>query len=64
MISLNLWPCRLAKLVVDSHIASHPNTRAAAEAAELESMQGGEAAEQDEPINTIFGVRVRASIGY
>ena len=44
-------------LIHSGQQASHPHTRAAAEAAELESMQTGEAGEQaEEPLNAVFGV--------
>jgi DNA replication licensing factor MCM2 len=46
---------RLAKFVVESHMASHPNIRAAAEAAEMEGLQGSSSVEE-EPLSTIFGV--------
>jgi DNA replication licensing factor MCM2 len=47
---------RLAKFVVESHIASHPNTRAA-EAAEIEGVQSLNGGLEEEPVSTIFGVR-------
>ena len=47
---------RLAKFVVESHMASHPNARAA-EAAEIEGNASGANGGEEEPISTIFGVR-------
>ena len=44
---------RLAKFVVESHMASHPNARAA-EAAETEGLQSGV---EEEPVSNSFGVR-------
>jgi DNA replication licensing factor MCM2 len=46
---------RLAKFVVNSHISSHPNSRAAEAAAAMETE--AEAETQEEPMNTVFGVR-------
>ena len=50
---------RLANFVVNSHINSHPHTRAAAEAAEMEGEDAGAEGEKEkeEPISSVFGVR-------